>query len=123
MKNRMDELHAKYPDLSKVADRDLDGLVVEYLFGWKEKEIGPDAFGKDASVILMDPALAEDFRFPPKGKVHRSYLAPAFSTSLNQAIDLAKMYGYRQVSITGPYHTLARRITEAILTGKSPTQI
>jgi hypothetical protein len=123
MENRIDELRTKYPDLSTVENRDMDGLVAEYLLGWKEKSIGPDGSGENESVILMDPSLPSDFRFPPKGKVHRAYLTARFTTDLRTAIDLAKMHGYRKLDISGDPNTLPRRIVMAILEGRSPEKL
>lgn len=68
-------------------DRAIQAYVAEHIDRWPWKDIGPDAFGQNASRVLTPPNLPKDFAYPPKGAVHPWYHVP--DKAVTESIDAA----------------------------------
>ncbi len=72
-------------------NRDLDGMIAEEIYGWKETTVGPDAHGENAcSILTPHGELDLDLALPPLGKIHRAWMCPQWSSDWYRALDLAK---------------------------------
>lgn len=72
-------------------NRNLDADVVELIYNWQYVRTGKDYDGEnDSEILAPNGKIPEHFSMPPKGKIHKGFLAPTYSSDLRTAIDLAK---------------------------------
>lgn len=82
------------------SSRDFDAWVAEHVFGWKEMKVPADASGENACVILEPPqGVHKDYTFPPKGKLHRGFLTPKFSSDTRAAMSFAHEVGIKHIPL------------------------
>lgn len=87
--------------------RDVDAWIAENVFGWETMEVGPDANGENASVILKPPnGVSDSFSFPPKGKIHRGYFAPQFTSEPRAALSFADEVGVSEIPTSAAHNPL-----------------
>lgn len=109
-------MHEVLLDTANLSGRDLDAAVVEHVLGWKLIRVGKDYDGQNECEILAPGGeIPAGLQLPPRGKLHRGFLAPTFHSRLDLAIDLAKRDGQQQVDITGDFRELPTLITRAVL--------
>lgn len=64
-------------------DRNLDAEIVEKIYGWELCEIPPDCDGRNRCQILTPGGvLPSNISLPPKGKLHKGYMAANFSNDI-----------------------------------------
>lgn len=82
-----------------MSDRDLDANIAEYIFGWKEIKVPPDANGYNECIILTPNGSLKDFSpyaLPVKGKLHRAFLVPPYTGDIQWALILAQKINFNK---------------------------
>lgn len=82
-------------------NRELDCEIAEIIYGWKLVHVGPDAQGgNECDILSPDGKLPQGFELPRRGKIHRAYLCPQYSSDWQTAISLARRVQLRS-SVSG----------------------
>ena len=75
-------------------NRDLDAEILERIFGWILIPVSADANGENACEVLFYPDIkpTQEYynRLPLKGKPHKAFFGPNYSSDLKTALKLAK---------------------------------